>query len=149
MKMKINWGTKIAILYIGFVVMMATLVYLSMHQKIELESKDYYAKELAFQSRIDARNKANSYAETIQYEFKQDVIILSINPLFLTPDFKGEVFFYRASNSDFDKKIPLLFNENGKQSISMATFQKGVYDMEFSWLSHADNYFKKISIHIQ
>jgi hypothetical protein len=146
--MKINWGTKIAILYISFVVLIVALVFLSMHQKIELESKDYYAKELAFQSRIDATNKANIYAETIQYEFKQNAIILRINHVFLNSDFKGEVFFYRASNSDFDKKMPLLFNEDGQQSIPMATFQKGVYDMELTWSSRSENYFKKIKIHV-
>jgi hypothetical protein len=147
--MKINWGTKIAILYISFALLIVTLVFLSMRQKIDLESKDYYAKELAFQSRIDATNKANSCAETIQYEFKKDAILLHINPVFLSSDFKGDVYFYRASDSDMDKRWALQFDADGNQVLPLSDFKKGTYEMELNWQSRSENYFKKISIRIQ
>jgi hypothetical protein len=146
--MKINWGTKIAVLYCSFVALIIVLVFLSMNQKIELESKDYYAKELAFQSRIDATNNANNSKASIQFEFKENFIQLNIHPQLLTPDFKGEVFFYRPSNSKLDVKLPLQFNAAGLQTIPISTFKKGIYDMELTWSSSSENYFKKIKIHI-
>jgi hypothetical protein len=146
--MKINWGTKIAILYISFVTLIIVLVFLSMNQKIELESKDYYAKELAFQSRIDATNNANSHKATIAFAFKENCIQLQIDSQLLTSDFKGEAFFYRPSNSELDVKLPLQFNANGLQTIPINTFKKGIYEMELTWSSQSENYFKKIKIHI-
>ena len=40
-----NWGKKIAVLYIGFVIMIGFLVYKSTQQNTDLVSDDYYKKE--------------------------------------------------------------------------------------------------------
>ena len=38
--MKLGWGYKITILYVGFVAMMVVMVSLTMRQKVDLVSKD-------------------------------------------------------------------------------------------------------------
>jgi len=49
-----SWGKKITILYIGFVLLIVSMVTISASHKIELVSKDYYAQELDYQQKINA-----------------------------------------------------------------------------------------------
>ena len=41
-----NFGVKITVLYLSFVALILTLVFMSFSQKVELVSKDYYAQEI-------------------------------------------------------------------------------------------------------
>ena len=63
--LNISWGKRIAILYIGFVALIGVMIALSMGQKVELVSEDYYDKELVFQNKIDEMNNANALSEKI------------------------------------------------------------------------------------
>ena len=49
-----SWGTRIAIVYISFVVMIVTLIILCTGENIDLEYKDYYARELKYQDKLEA-----------------------------------------------------------------------------------------------
>ena len=51
---KMSWGIRITIMYLGFVGLILTLVFTCFGHKVELESKDYYARELRFQDQINA-----------------------------------------------------------------------------------------------
>ena len=51
--LKISWGTKIATLYIGFVGLIILMVSMSMRQRVDLVSEDYYNRELAYQDKIN------------------------------------------------------------------------------------------------
>jgi hypothetical protein len=55
-----NFGVKITALYLGFVALILTLVFMSFGQKVELVSKDYYAQEIAFQDKINSINNERS-----------------------------------------------------------------------------------------
>ena len=56
---KLNWGTRITVLYLGFVALIVFLVAGSMRQSFDLVSPDYYQKELEYQSVIEAgKNQA-------------------------------------------------------------------------------------------
>lgn len=59
--LKLNWGAGIAVLYMGFVAMIVLLVVMSMRQKIDLVTDEYYAEELLFQGKIDKIKRAKHY----------------------------------------------------------------------------------------
>ena len=57
--MKINWGTAIVLVFIGFIsFIMYFVIKMNTNKKYEhdLVTEDYYSKELAFQEEIDAKN---------------------------------------------------------------------------------------------
>ncbi len=54
-----GWSKKITFAYVGFVALIVTMVVVSMRQKVDLVSKDYYAKELNYQSDINKMSNAN------------------------------------------------------------------------------------------
>lgn len=144
-----NWGVKITILYLSFVGLIVTLAVTCFGHKVELESKDYYAKELKFQSQIDATNNANKLSGSIEHKVSGKSVEVTIPKDLLTADFKGEVNFFRPSDSSKDKKIAFVPDSSGKQVFKDASFIKGVYKMQLSFTSNNKTYYKENIINFQ
>jgi hypothetical protein len=147
--MKINWGVRIVILYVGFVALIVTLIILSSGVNNELESKDYYAKELAYQDKIDATQNENKLAQTINYEISGKQFILSLNATELNPSLSGVVFFYRPSEKALDKEYPIQFDSSGQQVIDLSKFKNGVYKVQITWKNNSINYYKEGTINLK
>ncbi|MGZ4076494.1 MAG: FixH family protein, partial [Bacteroidia bacterium] len=102
--MKIGWGTKIAILYISFALLMGTMVAMCMHQKDDLVSEDYYEKELVFQNKIDETNNANALNEKIKHFITDENMELKFPSVFKDKKVSGEILFFRPSDASKDFK---------------------------------------------
>ncbi len=142
-----NFGVKITILYLSFVGLILTLVFLSFGYDIELVSKDYYAQELKYQDKIDAINNANSLNGSIHHSLQRNNLVLSVDSTVYTNDFKGEVVFFRPSDFKKDVKMKLNFINN-TQIVDLKNFEKGVYKMQLSWSSNNKQFFKEEVINI-
>ena len=73
--MKINFGVKVVIFYLAFVTLILTLVFKCINNKSELVTKDYYAKELAFQNRLDASARQAESNYNINYSFNSNQLV--------------------------------------------------------------------------
>ena len=138
-----NWGTRIAVLYLGFVALILTLAFTCFGQKSELESKDYYARELKYQSRIDAETNANGLGTAIAHLVENRSVQLSVPAELLGADMSGAVQFIRPSDASLDRSIPIHTDAEGHQTLSDASFQKGVYKMQISIHSKGKDYYKE------
>lgn len=142
-----NWGTRIAILYLGFVALILTLAFTCFGQNVELESKDYYAKELKFQDQLDATANANQLAGAISYSVINRSVQMNLPKKILTTDFKGSVNFFRPSDSSKDKIIVLKNLET--QVLTDPGLIKGIYKMQVSFVSNGQPYYKEAIITLQ
>ncbi|MCC6372945.1 MAG: FixH family protein [Bacteroidia bacterium] len=144
-----NWGVKITVLYLGFVALILTLAFTCFGQKVELESKDYYAKELKFQNQIDASGNANSLTQPIEHQVIGRSVELNLPKEILNADLKGSINFLRPSDSSKDKLFELRPDSSGKQVLSDNTFIKGVYKMQISFVSNGKSYYKEDVVFLQ
>lgn len=144
-----SWGKKITILYLSFVALIVTLVVLCFGQKIELESKDYYAQELKFQDKIDAINNERQLTSSIKHELIGQQLILSVDSLFIKSDFNGTINFFRPSDASKDVKLDMKFNNNNQQIINTDELIHGVYKMQLSWKNKGLSYFKEEVVFIK
>ena len=142
-----SWGKKITILYLSFVTLIVTLVVLCFGQKVELESKDYYAQELKFQDKINAISNERNLPSTISHVLQGKELILKADSSVVTPDFKGDINFFRPSDSSKDIAVKMNF-VNNEQVISTAALSHGVYRMQLSWESKGKTFFKEEVIFI-
>ena len=140
-----SWGIRITLLYLGFVAIILTLVITCFGHKSELESKDYYAKELKFQERIDATANCNRLTQPVTYRVMDRSVQIRLPEEILSGHPSGTVFFMRPSDSSKDKTIPLATDTEGLQMIDPG-FVKGVYKMQISVRSGNKNYFKEAVI---
>lgn len=143
-----NFGSKIVILYLAFVGLILTLVFMSYGQKVELVSTDYYAQEINFQQKINATNNEKSLiGESITHSINDNSIILKIDSVVLSSDFKGTVTFFRPSDSSKDVQLKMNF-VNNQQTINASALIHGAYKMQLSWESNGKHYFKEEVIFI-
>lgn len=142
-----NFGTKITILYVSFVVFILTLVFLCHGQKVELVSKDYYAQELKFQHRIDAIHNEKVLQNSISHTLDGKTLILNIDSALMSKDLKGTITFFRPSDSSKDVQMKMHF-ENNSQWIDTRSLMTGIYHMQLSWESKGKMYFKEEVINI-
>lgn len=143
-----GWGKKITVLYLSFVALIVTLVVLCFGQKVELETKDYYAQEIKFQDKIDAISNEKNLASTITHQLQGPQIILNADSSIVSKDFVGTINFYRPSDSSKDMNLKMNFTNN-QQIINTSTLIHGVYKMQLSWLSNGTKYFKEDVIFIK
>ncbi len=66
--MKLTWGTGIWAFYGLFVLMILAMVGMSIVQKIDLVTDNYYEEEVQFQGKIDKINRAKQLATPLSWE---------------------------------------------------------------------------------
>lgn len=146
--MNISWGTKIAILYIGFVLMIVFLIVRTSMQNVDLVSEDYYQQELEYQDRIN-----QSTAEQ-QLTVHPQVAVLDGSVAIIFPDsladlgLIGSAFFYRSSDASKDVTIELKPDTSGMQSISTDVFVEGHYGVQLTWTSLGQVYYYESQLYI-
>ena len=138
-----SWGTRIAIVYISFVVMIVTLIILCTGENIDLEYKDYYARELKYQDKLEAITNERSLPESIGHEMGEENLGLILPGNWIGKEIKGELHFYRPSDAAMDRKFPMAFDAEGKQKIVRSVFQRGMYKLRMDWQVEGKSYFKE------
>lgn len=127
-----NWGKKITLVYIGFVVLIITMVVVSMRQKVDLVSKDYYAKELNYQSDINKMKNAQALQNPLTCVLNNNNIVISFPAEHQQENISGTIYIYKPSDNKSDKALSITSN-NGIQEINTATFTKGMYRVKVDW----------------
>lgn len=142
-----NFGGKIVILYLSFVALILTLVFNCFSMDVDLVSSDYYAQEINFQQKINATNNEKDLKSSITHVIDGKSIVLSIDSVLLSNDFKGTITFFRPSDSKKDVSFKMNFT-NKEQVIDAKTLIHGAYKLQLSWTSNQKNYFKEDVIFI-
>ncbi|WP_299525478.1 FixH family protein [uncultured Lutibacter sp.] len=111
--MKWNWGTGIVVGMIAFVsFIMYMVITMSTNEKYshDLVTEEYYAKEMAYQTEIDAETNTNNLKENIEGNKTHDGWLLSFPKGLEASKIKGKVFLYRPSNQQLDFDFPIVLS---------------------------------------
>lgn len=131
--MKINWGYKIAIVYLGFVALIITLVVVSMNQQVDLVSKDYYAKELAYQARIDKQHNTAALATSVECKVTGEGVLFRIPEEQSGKKITGSIYSYCPSDARSDFTEVLSVDEAGRQLLPLSRYHAGLYKVQIDW----------------
>lgn len=140
-----NWGLRITLLYLGFVALILTLVITCYGNTPELESKDYYARELAFQKQIDAAENLNRLSQPLTYTLLDRAVQIVLPAELLASHPQGQISFVRPSDASKDKTVALQVDAQGVQTIDPG-FLKGIYKMQISFSAGEKQYYKEAVI---
>lgn len=145
---KLGWGTKITLLYLGFVAIILTLVVGSMRQNFDLVSKDYYSEELKYQEIIDAsRNQAKLSAPVSLQQVGEQITIIFPEE-FHQSMLKGTAQFYSQVDAAWDKSYDLNI-QKGKSQISAASLHATTYLVKLHWIEDEKEYYQQTPIIIR
>lgn len=143
-----SWGLRITLLYLAFVGMIITLVILSSKENIDLEYKDYYARELKYQEQIDAEANEKALPESISHRIEQEAVVLSLPAAMQPASLKGELHFFRPSDAKLDVKLPLAFDAQGQLAIPRNKFSPGIYKLRINWEAEGKAYYKELVLNL-
>jgi hypothetical protein len=146
--MKISWGIKITVLYIGFVMLILCMVSMAVHQKVELVSTDYYAQELKYQDKINKVNHTHELKEQLIWNVKTGTLTLKFPEQFKSQKITGSVYFFRPSDAAMDKTIPIPTDTSSIKNIVTDQLKKGLYKIEVSWEVNKEKYYNEGIIQI-
>ena len=147
MKIKINWGTGIAIAITLFIVFILSFVYKTIFvEKYEhhLVSEDYYKDELHYQEEIDKMNNANFLPENVRLSNSDKGIIIHFPEDKDFNKIKGKVNFLRRSNEklDFEENINLT---GSSMLIEDKLLVPGKWEIKVDWQYEEVEYLLKES----
>ena len=120
-----NFKYFIIAIYLIFVALIVTMVFKSCGQNIDLETKNYYAEELQYQTKIDALNKGNQYADSFVVYEDAGMIKLKQATSLVCDSIKLE--FKKPDNAKADKSF--VFEGSVIEPISKSNFVPGVYGL--------------------
>lgn len=142
-----NWGYKILLTVIMFILVMVFFVYVSMQQKNELIENNYYEKELAYQSKIDASARLADIMKGNTIATKTQDTLHIIIPMELMDQFSdGKLEFINSQQSSLDRSLVLSPNEQGIFNYPVQDFKQGNYQMRIQWKSKGQNYYREENV---
>jgi hypothetical protein len=139
-----NWGTKIALIYGGFVAFIIAMVVLCVKQNdIHLVSKEYYKEEIAYQDQIDKLTNTQQLHGQMGFQYiGEKQVVEFFFPKSLT-DASGEILFFRPSDARKDVKIAVDMDEAGKQIVPVSSLDKGLWKVKIKWNAQSKDYFSE------
>ncbi len=143
-----NWGKAITIAIIAFMAFILGLVYKASQTNTDLESEDYYVKELSYQSQINARKNTGGLEGRLKVQTQGDSVVLEF-----PSDCKGQfvigtIHFFRPDNAALDKHYPLRL-QNNYQKFWKGGMARGHYSLKVHWEMNGQKYLVEESIEIQ
>ncbi len=143
MKIKMNWGTGLALVmtaFIGFIMFFVIQMLSDKKYDHDLVTEDYYGAELHYQQDINAEENALSLSEKVKVEreqngwkiiFPQDMDITGID---------GKVILYRPSDKRLDFDIPLKEMKEHQLLVKSEKLLPGRWNMNISWKMDGKEY---------
>lgn len=148
--MNMNWGYKILIVIVLFIITMGGMVYVAMQQNNEMLDDHYYEREQKYQSLIDAQNRLNKVTDEKLLSQNDAQIILQVPTAICGNISQGTMHFIRNDDQSKDKIVPINPDADCKQLLDKKQFSKGMYKVRISWefenqqYYNEDNFFVKL-----
>ena len=138
-----SWGSKIAVVFFGFVIFIIGMVTISMKQKdIHLVTEKYYEKEIAYQEQIDHQRNTLALKEVplIAYIKDYGLVKFTYPDHFHSSSVSGTILFFRPSDARKDFTVPVKPDEH-PQEVSVTGLEKGLWKIKMEWTSADKTYY--------
>ena len=143
-----SWGIRITILYVAFVAMIGTLVFLTMRENVDLVADDYYQRELNFQSQLDKQKAGLALAQQPTVQANASGLTVAFPAAFASSGITGKVECYRPSDPTKDFKVDIRTDSSGTQQIARDKFEQGLYTVRLDWNAQGKAYYHEFPVYI-
>lgn len=142
--MKLNWGHKLTIGMVLFMLVIISMVVFTVAQgEIQLVTKNYYQEELRYQQIIDQVNNTRVISPEKVMRFKAGGKTLSVDLQAFEGISSEKVLLklYRPSDASLDKKLQLQLDASAQAQILLDEYHPGLWKLQLDW----ENEHKKFS----
>lgn len=136
-----NWGYRVALLYISFAGLIIFLVTKSVNEKIDLVTPDYYAQELKYNGKMESIERNNSLSDPAMIYCDQEGIRVEFPASFETKSITGSIKVFRPSDKNMDFSVDISPGDGNVQLISPDNLIKGMYRVKVDYQYKNENYY--------
>jgi hypothetical protein len=138
-----NWGKGIVIGMVTFMGFITFLVVGLMMNRVDLESEDYYKREINYEQEIKAQENANNLEAKIEISSNKEFVVVKV------PEGEFQEIELHLTRPN-DKKMDKRFKIQGTKSflIDKKELEKGVYTVELSYMVNNKPCLQKESVSI-
>ena len=128
-----NWGKGLTIAMIAFMAFIVTMVVIMISLDVELDNPEYYKRDLAYNSEMEALGRENSLTNHIEIvktgehylvKVPKDELITDVSILFSRPNDESQDFIIEMGDKRLEK-IPMNKFNPGIYKIEVRFFAKG------------------------
>lgn len=123
--------------FVGFALFVGSFIYRATQTDLNLVSKDYYKKEIEYQSHIDKLKRSSKYENQISVKAVNGQMDLHFPEELI--GFKGKIQLFRPSNSKLDQSMEMRLDAK-KISIDVSELIAGAWEVKMD-LSKGDETF--------
>ncbi len=144
-----NWGHKITIVIILFLVVMLGMVYYASMQTNEMIDDHYYQKELEYQAVIDAqKNLMEISSNNMVSQGMREVFITFPEGTYEKLE-EGTIELLRNDSKLKDVRVEVSPNGYNRRSIPKTSLTKGMYRVRIQWSSDQKDYYKEENLFVE
>lgn len=124
-----NWGKGIIIAMGAFMSFILFMAFTLMSKSTDLESEDYYKKEIEYEQEMNALKNASQLKENAKIDLTEDYVVIVLPTKEQVSNV--QIALFRPDNKKKDK----LLNENNSKTIMIAknTLLKGRYNIAINY----------------
>ncbi len=138
-----NWGHKITLTIVVFIIAMLSMVFIAFQQNNEMMDDNYYDKELKYQSLIDASQNLNEESSDTLIEKTEKGFLITI-PAKLRTNFKnGKIEFIGNEDRKKDFTLKIEPDSMGLFLIEPAKLSRGSYKVRILWENEGKSYYRE------
>ncbi len=149
MKRKFSfWPHGITIIFLLFVIVQITVLFISGTVNNDLVTDNYYEKELIYQQQIDRMNRSRIAENKIVFKINNPDRLLLQFPV-TKKGLSGTILFFRPDDRKKDFQMAVKPDEKAQQIIHLNRLQKGNWKVKVFWKDSLQDYFEESSVFIE
>ena len=145
------WPYAIIATFVLFGLFIGYMVKQAMSTSVDLVSKDYYEKEIAYQQQMDteARTASLASAITVQHQSDAQQLLITLPATFTGQAISGTAHFFRPSDKNLDFEVPLQPDTQLQQRLNTAKMQPGHWRVRLSFTANNQQYYTEQQVTIR
>ena len=144
--MKIHWGAGVVGILLAFAAVVLAMVWVSMHQKVDLVSDDYYDRELKHQERIDEVARTRRSGQSPAITFEGGTIRIAFPASVDRTKVEGGIECYRPSDKALDFRTPLQLDSTNTCRILATSMAPGRWRLKLKWMIGGVSYYDEQAV---
>ena len=144
-----NWGHKLTIVIVTFLVVMLGMVFFAFRQTNEMVDDNYYQKELEYQGVIDAKQNLVNVSDVNLISQTMMEVVVTLPPGTFEKLEKGNIELMRNDAKSKDVQLAIEPNGSNRRTIAKASLSKGMYKTRIKWTNDGKEFYKEENVYVE